>query len=253
MIYYCKQRSEEWFNLRLGHLTGSRADDALAKTKDISTESERRAGLRFELMAERLSGLPVEHDVTWAMRNGQNSEPLAMCEYQLRTGYIITPVGFARHPKIQWFGASPDGLINEDGLLEVKCPLIKTHTKTLTTKTIPRNYLNQIFSELACTGREWCDYVSYCPEMRPELQIYIQRVHRDDGLIRGLETEVICFLESVEAAISQLEKEYGVDKARQWLPDAASGRASGNSRSGKAGAEAHQQMGPGTGAALLYF
>jgi hypothetical protein len=209
MIYWdILQESEAWFELRLGSVTSSRVDDVLAKTKDMKRESDRRKGYRLEKLAEHFSRRPYRHGVGYALLEGKENEPLARCEYELRTGCRVRQIGLATHPAIYHFSASTDGLVGTEGVLEIKCPQLKQHMDILTTKVIPSDWMNQMWAELSCTGYQWVDFMSYNPDVAYPLQAYITRFYRDEGLIRGIESEVILFLDQVQQAISDLEHDY---------------------------------------------
>ena len=198
-----KQGSEEWFAARLGKVTASRIVDVLAKIK--SGEAATRASYRAELVAERLTGKAQEGFTTAQMRWGTESEPLARAAYEADTGLLVAEVGLIDHPEIAMAGASPDGMVSSSGLIECKCPDTKTHIETILSGSAPSKYIPQTQWQMACTGREWCDFVSFDPRMPIAQQIFIKRVERDEKYIKNtLEPEVIRFLEEVEKTVEQL-------------------------------------------------
>lgn len=200
-----KQGTEEWFTARLGKATASRIVDILAKTK--TGESAARANYRAELVAERLTGKQQESFTTKQMQWGTDSEPLARAAYEAETGNLVTETGLVDHPSIDMAGASPDGLVGADGQIECKCPNTKTHIETLLANAVPSQYMSQIQWQLACTGRAWCDFVSFDPRMPIEQQLFIKRVPRDDAYItETLEPEVARFLAEVAKTTEQLLK-----------------------------------------------
>jgi putative phage-type endonuclease len=196
------QGSEEWFTQRLGKVTASRLADVLAKTKTGPSAS--RANYMAELIAERLSGVRSEKFVSAEMKWGTECEPLARAAYEAETGAFVCEVGMITHPAIPMAGASPDGLISDDGVLEIKCPETKTHFETILCGEVPTKYIPQIQWQLACTERAWCDYVSFDPRSPADLQLFVKRVPRDGELIKKYEAEVLSFLEELESRVSQL-------------------------------------------------
>lgn len=196
------QGSPEWFAQRVGKLTASRLADVLAKLK--VGEAASRANYRAELVAERLTGKSAEGFTNAAMKWGTECEPLARAAYEAEFGLLVTEVGMVPHPTIPMSGASPDGLVSTDGLIEIKCPETKAHIDTLLSKAAPAKYIPQMQWQMACTGRAWCDFVSFDPRMPADLQMFVCRVLRDDDLIRAYEAEAVAFLAEVEATVTQL-------------------------------------------------
>ena len=139
------------------------------------------------------------------MQWGIDQEPHAIAAYENATGNFVIGTGLIDHPEIEMSGASPDGLVGRDGQIEVKCPTNKTHINTLFTKEVPKEYLPQITWQLACTKREWCDFVSYCPLLPKHLQIIVIRVHAADLDIAGIERSVRDFNSNIESLMSDLE------------------------------------------------
>src|SRR5690606_6597640 len=142
---------------RLGRVTASRIADVTAATRNGWGAS--RANYKAELVAERLTGQPAQRFISGAMQHGIDTEPDAILAYEFFTDQTVEPVGFVDHPTIAMSGASPDGLIGDDGLVEVKCPNTATHLDTLLGGAIPDKYLKQMQWQMACTGRQWCDFV----------------------------------------------------------------------------------------------
>jgi len=201
-----EQRTAEWFAARAGKVTASRVADVVAKTK--SGYSTSRANYAAELIVERLTGKPVEGYSNAAMQWGIDNEPLARAAYEDQTGEIVEEVGFVRHPFIEMSGASPDGRIGVEGLVEIKCPLTSTHIETLTTRQIPARYQTQMQWQMACTTSSWCDYVSFDPRMPKHMRLIVIRQDRDDKLIAELEREVIAFLKEIDGRIAKLNELY---------------------------------------------
>jgi putative phage-type endonuclease len=206
-----EQRTEEWFQQRLGKVTASRISDVIAKTKTgVSTS---RQNYLVQLVSERLTGKKGDSFVNQAMLDGIERESSARELYMRTRGVSVTEVGFFDHPTIAMSGASPDGAVNAEeegkyiGLIEIKCPLETTHTNTLMSKSVPSKYIPQMQWQLACTNARWVDFVSYNPNFPEELQLFVARVDRDDSYIIGeLEAEVIKFLNEVEQTIIKLKE-----------------------------------------------
>ena len=201
------QGSPEWHALRLGKVTASRVADVVAKTKTGWGAS--RANYAAELVAERLTGNAADRFTNAAMQWGTDNEPQARKAYEFMTDNVVTQIGFVDHPTIPMTGASPDGLVGADGLLEIKCPNTATHIDTLLTQTVPGKYITQMHWQMACTGRAWCDFVSFDPRMPEEMRLFIKRVPRDEALVQSLEAEVRAFLmKDVDLVIGQLQHAY---------------------------------------------
>ena len=205
-----EQRTDEWFQQRLGKVTASRISDVIAKTKTgISTS---RQNYLIQLVSERLTGKKTDSYTNQAMQDGIEREPIARKLYESKTNSIVTEVGFFDHPVIKNSGASPDGAVNSEeegkyaGLIEIKCPIETTHTNTLMSKSVPTKYIPQMQWQMACTNARWVDFISFNPNFPDELQVFIKRLDRDDDYIAELETEVIKFLEEVEQTIIKLKE-----------------------------------------------
>jgi putative phage-type endonuclease len=197
-----EQRSSEWFAARLGKLTASRIADATARTK--SGYGASRANLMATLVCERLTGQQGESFINAAMQHGIDTEPEACSAYEFELGVTVEKVGFIDHPSIDMAGASPDGLVGAEGLVEFKCPQSAAHIETLLSKTVPEKYVKQMQWQLCCTGRKWCDFATYDPRMPQELQLWILRVMRDDKMIAELEKEARAFLAELDEKVSAL-------------------------------------------------
>lgn len=141
------------------------------------------------------------------MEWGKEQEPLARDKYAEKTGFEINEIGFVDHPTIPNSGASPDGLIGDDGLLEIKCLIKANHIEILLNEDLEK-YKLQMLWQIACTGRQWCDFVSYNPELPEHMQLFIKRVERDDDEIEKLEREVRIFLEEVDETVEALQKKF---------------------------------------------
>lgn len=198
------QGSPEWFAARCGKVTASRMADLMAQTRNGWGAS--RANYMGELIVERMTQQPAERYENAAMRWGTDNEPQARAAYEFMQGVEVVEVGFVPHPKIAMAGASPDGLVGDDGCLEIKCPNTATHIETLLTQAVPDKYAKQMQWQMACTERAWCDFVSYDPRMPAHLQMFVKRVKADAKMQEIMEREVEAFLEELESKINQLEK-----------------------------------------------
>lgn len=196
-----KQGSPEWLALRAGKVTASKiADVMMAKTT---------AGYKnymADLIVERLTGAKTESFTNAAMQWGVDQEPLARAEYEIKTGNFVDQITFVEHPTIEMFGCSPDGLIGDDGLVEIKCPNTATHIDYVMADKAPTKYVPQMQCQLAVTGRKWCDFVSFDPRLPDGLNIFIVRVERDDEYIAKMEKEVQKFLDEVNQAVLKLKE-----------------------------------------------
>ena len=197
------QSDPNWKTARLGHVTASRVADVIARTK--SGPSTSRANYAAELVVERLTMTPGEGFINAAMQWGLDTEPHARAAYEFRCGVDVGPAAFLKHPNIAWAGASPDGFVGEDGLVEFKCPLSSTHIDTLLGKKPPARYITQMMWQMAVANRQWCDYVSFDPRLPEHMRFFMQRVERDDRQIGELEQEVELFLAEVEDTLKRLQ------------------------------------------------
>ena len=198
------QRTPEWFAARLGKATASRIADVMAKTKTGYGAS--RENYLMELALERITNAQAPFFTTAAMQWGIDQEPAARSAYEATTGNFVTEVGMIDHPTIPMSGASPDGFVGDDGLIEIKCPESKKHLKTLSTRKPDGDYVYQMQWQMACTGRQWCDFVSYDPRFPDHLQLIIVRVSRDDDMIAKVEKEVSVFLDEVTKTVERIAK-----------------------------------------------
>jgi putative phage-type endonuclease len=204
MIEMMDQGTEEWFTIRIGKVTASRVADVIAKTK--TGYSATRDNYMAQLICERLTGLKGESFTNAAMQHGTDTEPLARAAYEALQDVLVDEVGFVPHPTIEMAGASPDGLVGDDGLLEIKCPNTATHIETLISKVVPGKYNTQMQFQMACTGRQWCDFVSFDNRLPEMFQLFVTRVPRDEVFIRLIESEIVQFLAELDDKINKLMK-----------------------------------------------
>lgn len=198
-----QQRSDDWFKARLGKATSSNFKDIVTRTK--SGYGSARKNYMAKLVAERLTGQIAEGFTSQAMQWGIDTEDSARLAYEFRTGATVVEEGFVEHANML-AGASPDGLVGNEGLVEIKCPNTATHIDTIQKNKIPYQYIPQVQGQMWVTGRKWCDFVSYDPRMPEELQLVIIRIDRDDEYIANLGTEVGQFLDELDDLEAELKE-----------------------------------------------
>lgn len=201
------QRTAKWFSDRCGCLTASRAADALAISAKTGKPLKSRLDLIDTLIAERATGVAQSSGTTWAMQWGIDHEVEAREAYEAATGEMVDLVGFIPHPDIPWFGASPDGLVGSDGLVEIKCPQTVTHLRRIAAGVPAPEYLLQMDVQLICTGRKWCDYVDYDPRLEaknPELTLFIRRYEPAPEHLAGTLEACRVFLAEVDSQYRKL-------------------------------------------------
>lgn len=196
------QGSDEWKAARLGKVTASRMADLMAKTK--TGYGAGRANLMAQLIAEKLTGVSDDSYTNAAMAWGTEHEAEARAAYVFHCGLPVAEVGFIDHPHVPDSGASPDGTVGDDGLVEIKCPNTATHIDTLLSKAVPGKYVKQMLWQMACTGRKWADYCSYDPRMPANLSLFVKRVAFDAEAVKEMESEVVSFLAEMNVKIEQL-------------------------------------------------
>ncbi|MBK59388.1 MAG: exonuclease [Pseudomonas sp.] len=195
------QRSDEWFAARLGKVTASKVKDVMAKGRG-GAPSATRQNYMMQLLCERLTGMPGGEDLSRkpAVQRGNELEPIARSAYEVDKGLMIVEAGLLLHPKIESFGASPDGLIQPPkgrGGLEIKCPNTATHVATLQSGKHDPQYEWQMFAQMACAELEWVDFVTFDDRLPDELQYACFRLERDEARIRQMENEIKLFLEEL--------------------------------------------------------
>lgn len=208
-----EQGSPDWLAMRCGKVTASRIADMMSKTKTGWGAS--RANYRAQLVAERLTGVVAESYTNAAMAWGTAMEAEARAAYSFYCDADVVPIDFVVHPEIDMSGCSPDGLVGEHGLVEIKCPNTATHIETLLGGCIPGKYRTQMLWQMACTGRSWCDFVSFDPRMPEDMRLFVQRLGRDDGTIAEMATEVRRFLAEVDETVAQLIATYRTQQAAE--------------------------------------
>jgi putative phage-type endonuclease len=196
------QGTDAWQQIRVGRVTASRVADVVARTK--TGWGAMRANYMTELITEKITGEPAPHYTNAAMQWGTDHQPMAQAAYEFRNNCEIVSVGFVLHPTIIDSGSSPDGLVGDDGLVEFKCPNTTTHIDYWLSDGVPGNYHTQIQYQLACTGRKWCDWVSFDPRLPEYLKLCVRRVKRDDEVIEKLENDVRKFLAEMSDKLARL-------------------------------------------------
>ncbi len=202
-----EQGSEAWFHIRCGRVTASRVADIIAKTK--SGPSASRANYLAQIVVERLTGNVEASYTNAAMQWGIDKEPEARAAYRFREDADVVETDFVLHPEIFMAGASPDGMVGEDGLIEIKCPNSATHIETLRSEVIPEKYVTQMLWQMACTGRQWCDFASYDPRFPEAMRLFVKRLPRDDARIAELEQAVRDFIAEAEETCAVLNAKHG--------------------------------------------
>lgn len=200
-----EQNSPEWLEMRIGCVTASRMSDLMSRLKN-GGESAARRQYKTEIICEMLTGRAGEHFVTPAMEWGIDNEIFARGAYELELDVIAQPGGLALHDRITRFAASPDGLVGEDGLVEFKCPTTMTHIEYINAGVVPAEYELQMLAQMSCTGRKWCDFVSYDSRLPKKFQLFIRRFERDEARIAEVEKEVEKFLWECVEQVKKLEK-----------------------------------------------
>lgn len=211
IIIDCEQGSPEWHAARCGVVTASRVADLMAKTK--SGWSASRANYAAELIAERLTGSVADRYCSPEMQWGRDHEAEAARIYAFERGIELSPIGFVLHQNIPRSGCSPDRLADADGLIEIKCPNTATHIDTLLGAAIDGKYVKQMQWQMACTGRVWCDFVSFDPRLPVEMQLHVSRVARDAAVIASMEDAVREFIAEIDEREAKLRERYGMEDA----------------------------------------
>ena len=198
------QGSPEWLGERHGRITGSKMADVVAFLKGGKGETEARYNYKIALIAERLTGRSTDTYVSPEMQWGTDNEPLARGAYEVETGRSVEQVGFYVHPDMDYAGGSPDGIVGKDGMIEIKCPKTATHIGWMLDGIVPAEHEPQMAWYLACTGRAWCDFVSFDPRLPEHLQLFIKRMPRNDERIIELESAAKQFESEIEFLMAQL-------------------------------------------------
>lgn len=213
IVIFVEQGSPDWHAHRCGKVTASRVSDVISRTKNGWGAS--RANYAAELVAERLTGRPAESYTNAAMQWGIDTEPQARAVYEMMQGVSVERVGLVQHPTIVMSCASPDGLVGDDGLVEIKCPNTATHIETLLNEVISAKYVTQMQWQMACSGRAWCDFVSFDPRMPGEMQLFVKRVYADPAMQYELTEAISAFDGEVSKTVQELTAKYGLKEAAE--------------------------------------
>jgi hypothetical protein len=211
-IEHCVQGTQDWFDARNGRVTASRIKDVMAylkqtkaeETAGIRREAQKRIDYRTEIIAETLLGEALPHFVSDAMKWGIEQEALAATEYEIESPEDVSGVGFVYHPSIERAGASPDRLVGSDGLLEVKCPNTTTHIAWIKAGVVPEEHIPQMYFQMRCCERQWCDFMSFDSRLPKRYQKFIRRLYADEAIMNAIDTEVLKFLAEVDADLAEL-------------------------------------------------
>ena len=202
------QRTSEWFEARCGCLTASRARAVIARKKNGEPYAEYGTVLE-QIVGERLTGVVSSTGTTAAMQWGIDHEEEARDQYVIETGRDVALTGFIEHPVVKWLGASPDGLVGDDGLVEIKCPTTLVHIKRVAAGVVPEEYKPQMLVQLLCTGRKWVDFVDYDPRLSADWEkarFFCVRYEPTEEELQGALDKCVEFLAVVDKTISDLEK-----------------------------------------------
>lgn len=200
------QKTDEWFALRCGKFTGSRFEDVTAVSKKDGKPLKAREDLVWEILSERIQGYQPQGASAYSLKWGTDNEPLACEAYEFRTGNFVEKVAFIQSGKYDFVGVSPDGLVGDDGMIEIKCPSSPREHIQRFKLGVPEKYIPQIQGCLWVTGRKWCDFVSYDPDTAEAYRLLVIRVYRDEAYIEKLEKEVLSANAEVEALAKEIEE-----------------------------------------------
>lgn len=194
----CIQGTEEWHKIRLGMPTSSNFDKIITP-KGVSSKSAKK--YMYKVAGEFITGIPEETYQSAAMLRGKEIESEARNFYEMVKDTEIEEIGFVFGDPVYEYGCSPDGFIGEDGMIEIKCPIISTHVGYLVDNKLPTDYFQQTQGQLFVTGRKWVDFISYYPGLKP----LIIRVERDDDFIAKLEREIVSFCTELKEIVNKIK------------------------------------------------
>lgn len=204
-----KQGTPEWFAARCGKVTSSCFGKVMTKGRSKSaTWGQMALSYMFEVLGERLTGNPADEIKSKYLDWGHEHEPTARSLYGWIHGETIKLVGFVEHPEIEGVGGSPDGLIGDDGVAEIKCPYTpRKHLETIyQNEIVDKDYLWQCQGNMWVTGRKWLDFISFHPNVPDELQLHVIRIERDEDMIEELEERVVRFVEQIAVRESKIKE-----------------------------------------------
>lgn len=213
------QHTQGWWDDRLRKVTASRIGDVTRRLKRGGWGADRDNYLR-EKVAEWITGKNRDRKKVASLDYRLELEPDARAEYEFQNDCEVVTVGFIDHPRIPNAGASPDGLVGAEGGVEIKCLDSQGHIDLILAGGIDEDYILQCHFGMACTGRQWWDFVAYCPEMPQEGRLWVQRVERDEAKIAEIESDVIEFLAEVDRKVAQVHASLkGVSPLESALAD----------------------------------
>ena len=199
---------EEWMLMRRGKITGSNFPKLLGKGRTKGQEFT-QSGLTYlrSVAAERLGSWTFEASAR-SLEWGNKWEPIGLEEYEKRYGQALQVGQFAFCEFNDWIGSTPDGLVGHDGCVELKCPVTPTvHMNTLITGEIPSEYLWQCHGHLLCSGRAWCDFVSFDPRMQADCQMIRIRLERDGDSMKRLRDRLKLAAETVAEMVKAAKRQ----------------------------------------------
>lgn len=203
-IINVQQLSGEWFQAHCGKVTGSHMKALLDITKKGEPGSTRKTYFRTKL-AEMLTGVAIQDNyVSKEMLDGIEREPIARAAYEAQEECMVEEVGFVMHDSIERFGCSPDGLVDQDGGVEIKCPKAGTHLHWIMNGKIPEEHTPQLRAELSVTGLKWIDFVSFNPEVPKPLRLMVIRMTHEQADVGLIEEAVQQFISELDAAVERL-------------------------------------------------
>lgn len=200
IVHLMEQGTEEWFAIKAGKVSASHITDVLAGGKGITRDK-----YMAKLIVERLTGVTAASFSSAAMEHGIETEPEARENYEFRNDVEVKQVGFVEHAVLDQTGCSPDGFVDTDGQVEIKCPESHTHLATLLSGVVEPKYIKQINFQLACTGRKWCDFISFDNRFPEKHKLFVKRVERDEDMIKDMTNGVLLFNAELIAKIEKLE------------------------------------------------
>ena len=206
-IIDCEQGSVEWFQARIGKITASRFGDIMAYSKAKGKEGielKTRSDYRMELVSERLTHQMAQHFVTDAMKWGKEMEDYACSAYECAQDVMVQAVGYCIHPMMDFSGASPDGWVGENKIIEIKCPTTATYLGWRKSREVPQQYIDQILWNMVCGERYEADFIGYDPRLPERLQLLVIPVQYDEKRVAELEAEVRKMEAEIKAEIAAI-------------------------------------------------
>ncbi len=212
-IFDCEQHgpdgqpTRKWIECRLGRITASRFGDIMAYSKAKGKETVElkcRSDYRMELIAERLTGQLSQRFVTNEMKWGSEMEEYARAAYETAYSVLVQPVGFCLHPTMDFSGASPDGWVGDNKIIEIKCPTTATYLGWRKSREVPQEYVDQILWNMVCGERFEADFIGYDPRLPAHLQLLVVPVQYDEGRVALLEAEVRKMEAEIQAEIAAI-------------------------------------------------